>query len=79
MTRLNQGPSKDRGDIIGKKGYQFALMDHWSLYESMLHSTYLMARMELWQDRGLNKLHEFIHNIGISLQDAKQLYKYMAL
>lgn len=40
-------------------------------------SAYLMARLELWQDRGLNRMHEFIHTIGISLQDAKQLYKYM--
>jgi cell division control protein 45 len=43
-------------------------MDHWSLYESMVHSNYLMVKMELWQDRGLNRLHEFIHTIGISLQ-----------
>lgn len=43
----------------------------------MLHSTYLMSRLQLWQDRGLNRLNELIHTIGISLHDAKQLYKYM--
>lgn len=55
------------------------MMDHWSMFESMMHSNYLFAKMQLWQDRGMKKLNEFIHTIGISLQDAKQLYKYMPI
>lgn len=78
VAKLNQqGQKKEKGEITSKTGYQFTLMDHWSLYDSMLHSHYLMTKLQLWQDRGLKRLNEFIHTIGISLQEAKQLYKYM--
>jgi|LakMenEpi03Aug12_release.lakeMendotaPanAssembly.Ray.scaffolds.fasta_scaffold220510_1 cell division control protein 45 len=59
-------------------GYQFTLLDHWSLYESMMHSNYLMMKFNLWEDRGRQRLHEFLQRIGISLSEAKQLYKYMS-
>jgi len=58
-------------------GYQIPLIDHWSLYESMLNSTYLMVHLHLWDDKGIDRLKEYIHRLGISLQDAKQLFKYM--
>jgi cell division control protein 45 len=48
-------------------GYQFTLLDHWSLYESMMHSNYLMMKFNLWEDRGRQRLHEFLQRIGISL------------
>lgn len=79
MLRFNpQSQKKEKGEISSKKGYQFTLMDHWSLYESMMNSNYLMTKLHLWEDRGRNRLHEFIHTIGISLNEAKQLYKYMS-
>ncbi len=37
----------------------------------------MMINLRLWDEKGIGKLNEFIHNIGISLTDAKQLYKYM--
>jgi cell division control protein 45 len=51
-----------------KKGFQFTLLDHWSLYESMLNSNYLMINLHLWEEKGVNRLNELIHHIGISLQ-----------
>jgi cell division control protein 45 len=60
-------------------GYQFTLLDHWSLYESMMHSNYLMIKLNLWEDKGVNSLHRFLHMIGISLSEAKQLYKFMSV
>ena len=72
------GLKHDKGDIAIKKGYQFVMLNHWSLYESMRNSDYLMTKLRLWEDKGLNRLHEFIHAIGISLQEAKQLYKFMS-
>lgn len=72
-----QAQSKEKGEISTRKGYLFTLLDHWSLYDSMLYSNYLITKLQLWQDRGLDRLHEFIHTIGISLQEAKQLFKYM--
>lgn len=49
VARLNvQGIKKQKGEISSKKGYQFTLMDHWSLFESMLNSNYLMIKLHLW-------------------------------
>ncbi len=69
VAKFNQqGQQKEKGEITSKTGYQFTLLEHWSLYDSMLHSIYLMTKLQLWQDRGLKRLNEFIHTIGISLQ-----------
>lgn len=58
LAKVGQGgQGKEKGEVLSRKGFQFALLDHWSLEESMLHSAYLMARMSLWQDRGLTRLH----------------------
>jgi cell division control protein 45 len=75
-TRNIQG-DKQKGNISMKMGYQLPLLDHWSLYDSMLNSNYLMTHLHLWDDKGIDRLKEYIHRLGISLQDAKQLYKYM--
>ncbi len=33
MVKMNpQSAKKDKGEISSRKGYQFTLMDHWSLY-----------------------------------------------
>lgn len=32
FNQQGQGQGKERGEIVCKKGYQFALLDHWSLY-----------------------------------------------
>ena len=80
VARTNtQSAKKEKGEISSKIAFQFILMDHWSLYESMLHSSYLMVKLQLYEERGIDRLKELIHTIGISLQDAKQLYKYMPL
>ena len=70
---------RERGDIAAKRAYHFPLLDHWSLYDSMLHSKYLTIKLGLWEDKGMTRLHELIHSLGISLQEAKQLFKYMPL
>ena len=52
-------------------------MRHWSLYESILNSPYMIAGLSLWSQQGIKKLHELISLIGLSLDESKQLYKYM--
>ncbi len=36
-----------------------------------------MTKLGLWNDKGINKLHEILTKIGISLEQSKQQYKYM--
>lgn len=44
----------------------------------MLHSNYMMIKLHLWDEKGISRLNEFIHTLEISLQEAKQLFKYMS-
>lgn len=53
------------------------LIRHWSLYESMLHSPYLAARMQIWSENGRRRLNKFLAKMGISLTQSKQKYAHM--
>jgi hypothetical protein len=37
----------------------------------------MIAGLSLWSQQGIKKLHELISLIGLSLDESKQLYKYM--
>lgn len=56
---------------------RFLLVRHWSLYESMLHSPYLAARLHVWSDYGLKRLHKLLARMGVSLSQCKQSYTHM--
>ena len=56
---------------------RFLLIRHWSLYESMLHSPYLAARLHVWNDGGRKRLHKLLAKMGMSLQQCKQSYTHM--
>ncbi|KAL8933826.1 MAG: hypothetical protein Q9211_005560 [Gyalolechia sp. 1 TL-2023] len=56
---------------------KFLLIRHWSLYDSMLHSPYLAARLHLWSDVGRKRLHKLLAKMGVSLSQCKQNYTHM--
>ena len=56
---------------------RFLLIRHWSLYESMLHSPYLSARLHVWSDAGRRRLHKLLAKMGVSLTQSKQNYTHM--
>ncbi|RAL66994.1 hypothetical protein DID88_007774 [Monilinia fructigena] len=45
---------------------KFLLIRHWSLYDSMLHSPYLSARLHIWSDSGRKRLHKLLAKMGYS-------------
>lgn len=53
------------------------LIRHWSLYDSMLHSPYLSAKLHLWSDQGRRRLHKLLAKMGVSLTQCKQSYTHM--
>lgn len=53
------------------------LIRHWSLYDSMLHSPYLSARLHIWSDAGRKRLHKLLAKMGVSLVQCKQSYTHM--
>ena len=56
---------------------RFLLIRHWSLYESMLHSPYLVARLHLWKEHGQKKLRKLLATMGMSIAQCKQSYTHM--
>ncbi|KAI9728869.1 MAG: hypothetical protein M1834_007126 [Cirrosporium novae-zelandiae] len=56
---------------------RFLLVRHWSLYDSMLHSPYLSARLHIWSDAGRKRLHKLLAKMGVSLTQCKQSYTHM--
>lgn len=53
------------------------LIRHWSLYDSMLHSPYLSARLHIWSGNGRKRLHKLLAKMGVSLVQCKQSYTHM--
>jgi cell division control protein 45 len=56
---------------------KFLLIRHWSLYDSMLHSPYLFAKLRIWSESGLKRLHKLLAKMGVSLVQCKQSYTHM--
>ncbi|KAF2864255.1 CDC45-like protein [Piedraia hortae CBS 480.64] len=57
----------------------FILIRHWSLYDSMLHSTYLSTRLHVWNEQGRKRLNKLLAKMGISLAEAAQGYLHLPL
>jgi cell division control protein 45 len=56
---------------------RFLLIRHWSLYDSMLHSPFLSAKLHIWSDAGKKRLHKLLAKMGVSLTLCKQAYTHM--
>lgn len=53
------------------------LFRHWSLYESMYHSSYVASKLGIWRERGRQKLQNLLAKMGFSLAEAHQDYIHM--
>jgi cell division control protein 45 len=56
---------------------RFLLLRHWSLYDSMLHTTYVASRLRIWNEPGVKRLHKLLAKMGVSLSQCKQTYAHM--
>jgi hypothetical protein len=54
-------------------------MRHWSLYDSIIHSRYVAARLGTWQDKGRDRMDELLVRMGFSQRDCKQDYCKLCL
>lgn len=46
----------------------FPLFRHWSLYDSIMNSAYMISELAMWDQVGVKKLYELINLIGLSLE-----------
>lgn len=81
VNRLGSGvPSTGENNSLSvETDYALFLLRHWSLYESMRHSSYLSAKLQLWTDDGRKKLHKMLAKMGISLQESKEIWTHMVI
>lgn len=70
-------PVAEAGNITEGLDYRFYLYRHWSLYESMLNSPYIMQKLSTWQSQGEIRLQEMLAKIGVSMEQAVQSYQFM--
>lgn len=55
------------------------LYRHWSLYESMYHSNYVMSKLEIWRNSGKDELNSFFAKMGFSLKQVQQRFSFMSM
>ncbi|KAK9473377.1 CDC45 family [Dipodascopsis tothii] len=56
--------------------YRLFLLRHSSLYESMMNSTFMSAKLELWNQKGRTKLHTMLARMGVSLQLSREKWTH---
>ncbi|KAJ7090295.1 CDC45-like protein [Mycena belliarum] len=56
---------------------RFMLFRHWTLYDAMLHSSYVANKLGIWKERGRKKLTGLLAKMGFSLQQTQQPYSHM--
>ncbi|KAJ3681006.1 hypothetical protein LUZ60_015495 [Juncus effusus] len=55
------------------------LLRQWSLFDSMLYSSYSATKLRTWSDNGLKKLMLLMARMGFPLIDCKKNFQYMSL
>ncbi|KAI0567058.1 DNA replication pre-initiation complex subunit Cdc45 [Gracilaria domingensis] len=53
------------------------LLRHWSLYHSLLYSSYTCTRLATWRQTGKRRMLEMLATLGIPLRDSQQRWCYM--
>lgn len=47
------------------------LLRHWTLFDSLCNSNYLVSKLQLWKEHGQKELRNILAKLGISLDQAK--------
>lgn len=54
----------DDFSIVCDQDFHLMLLRHWSLYESMYHSSYVAARLGIWKEKGRRRLTNLLVKMG---------------
>ncbi|KAF5101695.1 hypothetical protein D0Z00_000769 [Geotrichum galactomycetum] len=78
-TTSTNGSVSEENSLYIETDYPFYLLRHWTLYDSMSHSSYVSAKLRLYTDEGRRRLHKMLAKMGISLHDARERWTHMNL
>lgn len=62
--------------IAREDDYRFGLLREWTLWEAMLHSPYVAARLQTYSEKGRERLEFLLAKIGIPLREAKNSFQF---
>ncbi|KAL4074558.1 CDC45 family [Scleroderma yunnanense] len=92
VTRLNPLPAgvsnnpdaiitlnPDDLSIRATEELRFTLFRHWTLYDSMFHSSYVAGKLGIWKERGRKRLTGLLAKMGFSIPQTQQPYAHMDL
>nr|GAT59629.1 cell division control protein 45 [Mycena chlorophos] len=85
VYRLNPQPPDGQEDVLSPddltvrtvEELRFTLFRHWTLYDAMLHSSYVASKLGIWKERGRKKLSGLLAKMGFSLQQTQEQYQFM--
>lgn len=62
--------------IAREDDYRFGLLREWSLWDAMLNSPYVAARLQTYAEKGRERLEFLLAKIGIPLREAKSSFQF---
>ena len=62
--------------IAREDDYRFGLLREWTLWEAMLNSPYVAARLQTYSEKGRERLEFLLAKIGIPLREAKSSFQF---
>lgn len=65
------------GTITIEQELKLTLLRHWTLYDSICNSNYLVSRLKIGREPGNKTLKRFLITIGVSQEQAQQKFQYM--
>lgn len=69
--------NKELGYIIPEAELKMFMLRHWTLYDSICNSNYLVSRLKIGKEPGNKLLKRFLVEIGCPIDQAKQKYEFM--
>lgn len=76
-AEVDDREATDRLQIKQALELRFMLLRHWTLFEAMVHSRYVAARLGVWRGKGKDRLKDLLAKMGIALDQCQQKFTTM--
>lgn len=77
LTPSEKTKTPDSLNLEIRPDYSLFLLRHTSLYDSFYYSTFVNAKLSLWNENGKKRLHKMFARLGIPLTIAQENWIYM--
>jgi cell division control protein 45 len=66
-----QSSNQEVGHIRTENELKLMLLRHWTLFDSIENSNYMVSKMAMWQEPGKKELRRFLAKLSIPIDQAK--------